>query len=94
METGKAYLIHCGDWHTFVGRCVGHVGPHTYKLEKASKIRDTTNGDVWHLLAAGDAAARKKADYIHYETSVILPLAIVAFEWVGKTPAEEQLGAT
>lgn len=89
MEIGKAYLIHGGDWHTFVGRVVDHVGPLTYRLESVSKIYDTRNGDCWDRLAAGDKQLRAACDYRHYTTPTFVPLAIAAFEWVGKTPQEE-----
>lgn len=90
MEPGKAYLIHCGDWHTFVGRVAAQVGPYTYRLEKVSKVRNTNNGDVWEQLCAGDKRLRKAATYAHYK-SAILPLTVAAFEWVGKVPQEEGL---
>ena len=89
MEIGEAYLIHCGDWHTFVGRVVAQTGPFTYRLESVSKVCETNNGDNWHDLAAGVQTARKKAKYEHYTTPVILPLTIAAFLWVGKTPQED-----
>jgi len=91
MEIGKAYLVHVGDWHTFVGRVVAQTGPMTYRLESVSKVCETNDGDNWHELAAGNTAARKKAKYEHYRTPVILPLSIAAFEYVGKTPQEEGL---
>lgn len=90
MEPGKAYLVHAGDWHTFVGRCVKQVGPMTYKFESISKIRETHNGDNWHALAAGDIHAREDADYAHYTGFGYLPLTIFAIEWEGKTPQEEK----
>ena len=89
MEIGKTYLIHCGDWHTFCGRVVGQISPYVYLLEQVSKITYTNDGDVWHLMAAGDAKARKKASYVHYTTRATLPLTVAAFEWVGKLPQEE-----
>lgn len=88
MTVGKAYLIHCGDWHTFVGRVVKQVGPFTYEMEKCSKIADTNNGDNWEELAAGNAKARKAATYKHYTTPTLVVLTIGAFEWVGKVPQE------
>lgn len=88
MEPGKCYLIHCGDWHTFVGRVVRQVGPLTYLLESVSKIKETNNGDCWHALAAGDADLRKAASYEHYTTAAVVPLTIAAFEWVGAPPQE------
>lgn len=90
METGKAYLIHCGDWHTFVGRVVGQVGPHTYQLESCSKVSDTGAGDVWDELAAGQKQARRSATYRHYKGLVTVVLCICAFEWEGKLPQEEK----
>lgn len=89
MEIGKAYLIHCGDWHTFVGRVVRMVSPVVYVMESVSKIRDTHNGDNWHQLAAGDTKARKDAEYEHYKTPMAVPLTIAAFLWEGKTPQEQ-----
>jgi hypothetical protein len=89
MEVGEAYLIHAGDWHTFVGRVVRQVGPVTYELEKVSKVYDTHAGDNWEALAAGDEEARKAAEYRHYTTAAVLPLAIAAFKWAGKLPQEE-----
>lgn len=90
MEVGEAYLVHCGDWHTFVGRVVAVVAPGVYKMEKVSKIQNTNAGDNWHLLTAGDEAARKAATYAHYTTPGNLPLVIACFEWVGKLPQEEE----
>ncbi len=89
MEPGKAYLVHCGDWHTIVGRCVKQVGPFTYLLRSVSKIADTKDGDNWEELAEGDTAARKKAAYKHYKVDTAVPLNVLAFEWLGKTPQEE-----
>ena len=91
MRTGTAYLIHSGDWHTFVGRVVGQLGPGTYELEKVSKIADTNNGDCWELLAAGDAELRRVCTYRHYKTTAVIPLVIAAFEWVGDLPQEAGL---
>jgi len=88
MEPGKAYLVHCGDWHTFVGRCVRQVGPMTYLFEFVSKILETNNGDCWEKLAAGDGRLRKACSYAHYTTPACVPLAIIAFEWQGPTPQE------
>ncbi len=86
MEPGKCYLIHGGDWHTFCVRVVRQVGPMTYLCDCVSKVSETNNGDVWHMLAGGDEAARKRATYAHYDTPAVLPLTIVAFEWVGDLP--------
>ena len=93
MEIGKAYLIHCGDWHTFVGRVEAQIGPYTYRFGKgtSSKIHDTHNGDNWGDLAAGDTAARKVAEYRHDKTLRTVVLNLTCCEWVGKTPAEEGL---
>ncbi len=88
MEIGKAYLVHCGDWHTFVGRVVDQLGPQTYKLECVSKISDTNNSDCWHLLAEGDDRLRAACTYAHYKTAAVIPLAIAAFEWAGLLPQE------
>jgi hypothetical protein len=57
-------------------------------MEKVAKISETNSGDCWHLLAAGDAKKRAAATYVHYETTAIVPLVIVAFEWLGKLPQE------
>ncbi len=86
MEIGKAYLVHCGDWHTFVGRIVKMISPVVYLMQNVSKISNTNNGDNWHNLA--NNIDRDKATYLHYEGIVTIPLTIVAFEWVGKTPKE------
>lgn len=88
MEIGKAYLIHCGDWHTFVGRVVEQIGPMTYGMECVSKIAETNNGDCWESLAAGDERLRAACDYRHHTTPGVFPLGIAAFEWVGKLPQE------
>lgn len=86
MRIGKNYIVHLGDWHTFIGRCTEQIGPLTYALSDASKISDTNNGDNWHLLASGDKTARKAATYLHCDTEVIVPLSIAAIEWVGELP--------
>lgn len=88
MEPGGCYLIHCGDWHTYVGRCVRQVGPNTYRMEFLSKICETNNGDCWEKLAAGDEALRRAATYTHYTTPAVVPLSIIAFEWTGLLPQE------
>jgi hypothetical protein len=92
MEIGKAYLVHCGDWHTFVGRVKKQVGPATYLMTEVSKVSETNNGDCWFAMAGGDTRLRKAASYVHCETDAVIPLAIAAVEWVGKTPQEEGLG--
>ena len=91
MEPGKAYLIHCGDWHTFVGRCSRQVSPLLYELENSSKISNTNNGDNWHKLASGHQ--REDATYIHDfgTTKRLLPVSITCVEWVGETPKEAGL---
>lgn len=89
MEVGKAYIVHGGDWHTFVGRVKRQISPITYEMEMASKISETNNGDCWHELAAGDKRLRGDCDYAHIKTALIVPLTIAAMEWVGKTPQEE-----
>ena len=91
METGKAYLVHCGDWHTIVGRVVAQVGPFTYRMESVSKIAETNNGDCWEKLAEGDRALREACNYKHYKVVAIVPLNVLCFEWVGKTPQEDNL---
>ncbi len=90
MEIGKAYLVHCGDWHTICGRVVRQCGPFTYILESVSKIHETHNGDNWQALAGGDQHARKAADYRHYTTAAVVPLNVLAFEWLGPLPQEAQ----
>ena len=89
MEPGKAYIVHCGDWHTIVGRCVRMVSPVVYVMDGCSKISDTGGGDNWHLLAANAKGTRDKATYLHIKGEVVVPLAIFAMPWEGATPAEE-----
>jgi len=89
MTPGKAYLMHQGDWHTFVGRCVEQTGPFTYLFHHVSQIMDTRNGANWNDLQAGNKAARKAAEYRHESTPQEFPLTIRAGLWIGKTPAEE-----
>lgn len=88
MRVGQAYLIHLGDWHTFVGRVKDQLGPLTYALELASKVDISSAGDRWHDLAAGDKTLRSQATYWHYQGEVIVPLSIAAMEWQGKLPQE------
>ena len=88
MRIGEQYLVHCGDWHTFVGRVVAQVGPGTYEMEKVSKVAETNNGDCWEELAAGNEDLRRRAAYKHYKTLAVIPLVIAAFVWVGKLPQE------
>lgn len=89
MIVGKAYLLHQGDWHTFVGRCAAQTGPFTYEFHHVSQIMDTNNGGNWNDLQRGDEGARKKAEYRHESTPQEFPLTIRAGLWIGKTPAEE-----
>lgn len=89
MEVGKAYLVHCGDWHTFIGRVTRQISPYVYEMTSVSKISETNNGDCWDRLCAGDTKARERATYIHYKTTATVPLTVVAFEWLGKLPQEE-----
>lgn len=92
MEIGKAYLIHGGDWHTFVGRLVGQSTPLIYDFEQVSKIWDTNQADVWGDLAADNSKAdRKICEYRHFSGTVHLPVSIAAIEWSGKTPQEQGL---
>ena len=92
MEIGKVYLIETVDWFAWVGRVQSQVGPYEYRMVSVSKIHDTSAGDNWELLAAGDKAARKAAQYRHYTTSVLLGIGAVAkIEWAGGTPQEEGL---
>ena len=88
MEIGKNYLVHCGDWHTFVGRVVKQVGPGTYLMEKVSKIAETNNGDCWEQLCEGNETLRAACSYKHYKVRAVTPLVIIAFEWLGKLPQE------
>lgn len=87
MEIGKIYLIHCGDWHSFVGRVVRQTGPFTYVMSSCSKL-DTQNGDVWHKLCAGDKRLREACRYWHSKGERIVVLSITAEEWEGETPQE------
>ncbi len=94
METGQAYLVHFGDWYTFVGRVVKQCGPFTYLMESVSKCSDTNNGDVWQAMAGGDKRLREAATWVHTPPAkdrpngvrLVLPLTIAAFEWVGELP--------
>lgn len=88
MRIGKNYLVHCGDWHTYIGRVVAQLGPGTYEMVSVSKVSETNNGDCWHDLAAGDERLRGAAEYRHYETKAVIPLSIAAFEWVGDLPQD------
>jgi hypothetical protein len=88
MEIGKCYLIHCGDWHTYVGRVTAQVGPMTYRMEGVSKICETNNGDCWDELTAGNERLRAACSYKHYKVPAAVPLTIIAFEWAGKLPQE------
>lgn len=91
MHIGKRYLVHCGDWHTFCGLVVGMAGPLIFEMDLVSKISDTTRGDNWDVLASGeDPDARTVAQYKHYKGRQCVPLPIIAFEWFGKLPQEEQ----
>ena len=90
MEVGKNYLVHCGDWHTFVGRVAQQVGPNTYKFWPVSKIAETNNGDCWEEMAGGDQRLRDDATYRHGRTPHIIPLTIAAMEWVGELPWAEK----
>ena len=91
MRVGKNYLIHCGDWHTYVGHCAAQLGPLIFEMEQVSKISDTGGGDNWHELAAGNKEARSRATYLHYDTPCPVPLGIIAFEWVGDLPERNKL---
>jgi hypothetical protein len=91
MRVGKAYLMHQGDWHTFVGRVVEQTGPLTYAVTSLSKVDLEHIGDRWGDLAGGDEALRRDARYWHYKGEAILPLSIAAIEWVGPTPQEAGL---
>ena len=90
MESGKAYLIHSGDWHSFVGRYVEQTSPLLHKFESVSKIRETNNGDCWGELAADMNGLREAIEVSHIYTSFELPISIGAMEWVGQTPQESE----
>jgi uncharacterized protein (TIGR02996 family) len=91
LEIGKAYLFHCGDWHTFVGRLIRQVGPITYEIGASSKIHETNNGDCWDDLCAGNKELRRSCTYKHDKTPRFVLLSISASEWLGATPQEEGL---
>ena len=87
MRVGRNYLVHLGDWHTFVGHCGEQLGPLTYALTHASKVDISSAGDRWHdLCAGGDAALRLSATYWHQPGECVVPLSIVAVEWFGELP--------
>lgn len=86
MRIGQSYLVHLGDWHTFVGRVVDQLGPLTYEMEHASKVDIQSSGDRWHDLAAGDSGVRASATYWHQPGRIVVPLSIVAVEWTGDLP--------
>jgi hypothetical protein len=92
MRVGQAYLIHLGDWHTFVGRVKEQLGPLTYALESASKVDIEHLGDMWQELCDPKRSQiRTDAFYWHYTGEVIVPLSIAAIEWHGPTPQEQGL---
>ena len=94
IQPGNAYMIHAGDWHTFVGRLVGMSTPMLFRFESVSKIRLTNNDDNWNILCKDDEEgieARKAAEYRHYEVLCNLPISIIAFDWKGQTPQEMEL---
>ena len=86
MRIGQSYLVHLGDWHTFIGRVCDQLGPLTYEMEFASKVDIQNFGDRWHDLCAGDADLRAGATYWHQPGKVVIPLSIVAMEWAGDLP--------
>lgn len=85
MRVGKNYLIHLGDWHTFVGQVDEQTGPLQYRLICASKV-DLSNagGDVWEKYCAGDEEVRRLARHWHYTGEVVVPLSIAAIEYHGQ----------
>lgn len=85
MRIGQAYLVHLGDWHTFVGRVCDQLGPLTYEMEFASKVDIESQGDRWQELCAGNTEVRSAARFWHYG-KVVVPLSIVAMEWHGDLP--------
>ena len=96
MQIGKAYLLVTVDWFAWVGRVKAQIGPWEWEFESLSKISETNNGDCWQDLAAGDATARKRATYKHYQDLPgqphILGMGVVCkLAWAGKTPQEEGL---
>lgn len=91
MRVGKAYLVHAGDWHTFVGRVKEQLGPLTYVMESASKVDIEHIGDRWSDLCLDGAEIRPQARYWHYAGELVLPLSIAAIEWHGRTPQEAGL---
>lgn len=87
MRVGKNYLVHLGDWHTFVGHCSEQLGPLTYALTFASKVDIEQYGDRWHDLCKGDdKTLRLGAKYWHQPGECIVPLSICAIEWFGDLP--------
>lgn len=87
MKIGKRYLVHLGDWHTFVGEVAEQLGPLTYELRWASKVDLThAGGDVWDRYCAGDADVRAAAQHWHYPGAAVVPLSIVAMEYTGDLP--------
>lgn len=89
MKPGKNYLIHAGDWHTFVGRFVEQVSPLLYRFEQVSKISDTNNMDNWQDLCSDKGNARSEASYKHYDVAATLPISIIAFDWIGDLPKRD-----
>lgn len=90
MRIGKCYIVHCGDWHSYVGRCSEQIGTGAiFEFDKASKIHETNNGDCWEKLAAGDKQLRAACTYRHHTTPTVIPLVIAAIEWLGNLPQEE-----
>lgn len=89
MRIGQAYLVHLGDWHTFVGLVSDQLGPLTYEMEFASKVDlegdgSTAHphiGDRWHEFCQGDRTIRRQARYWHQPLKIVVPLSIVAIEY-------------
>ena len=94
MIPGNNYLIHSGDWHTWVGTYVKQVTPLLYSFKNLSKIDDTNNGDSWHELVADIGNSRAEATFIHYpnldEDLYQIPISIIAMPWKGPTPQEAE----
>ena len=89
MEPGKNYLVHAGDWHTFVGEFVEQTTPLLYGFRLVSKVDDTNNGDNWHELVGDVGEARDEATFIDYpqgDELYELPVSIIAMPWVGQLP--------
>lgn len=86
MVVGDAYLVVCGDWHTFVGRLVRQASPLLFEFKSLSKI-ETNNGDCWGELCDDVGNYRSEASFIH-QADGFIPVSIAAHKWNGLTPQE------